>query len=194
MLLIKACYWSLDTTVRKYNPRLQCSVVDTAPCRVFASCLTLPAATIPPPSTTTEEPTTPPPTEILYGFTSDYHWDRFDRNSSKSQTVGGWSKATGLGQGPFGFGRAVAFGEGECMYDTDWMKPDPGDPSTEEDDSPVDGCMMNPANCTEGLSWSVWEQMIFGADVIGTAQILEEFLTSISVNPYYIFLLCPQLV
>ena len=31
------------------------------------------------------------------------------------------------------------------------------------DDHP---CMMNPMNCTEGFSWSVWENMMFGADIV----------------------------
>merc|ERR1719245_778489 len=27
--------------------------------------------------------------------------------------------------------------------------------------------MLNPANCTEGFSWSVWEKMVFGSDIVG---------------------------
>ena len=30
----------------------------------------------------------------------------------------------------------------------------------------IDPCMLNPMNCTEGFSWSVWEKMVFGADVV----------------------------
>jgi len=46
------------------------------------------------------------------------------------------------------------------MYDTTWMKPDV------ENDLDIDPCMLNPLNCTDGLSWSVWEQMQYGADII----------------------------
>jgi len=76
--------------------------------------------------------------------------------------VGGWNPNTGLGQGPFGFGKAVKFVEEQCMYDTTWMKPDV---DNELDDDP---CMMNPLNCTNGLSWSVWEQMQYGSDLLDT--------------------------
>merc|ERR1719483_1569478 len=133
----------------------QCVLPTTTEC---FDCTTTTA----PPPTTTEEPTTPPPTEVLYGFTSDYHWDQFDKNVTKRNKVGGWNPNTGLGQGPFGFGKAVKFVEEQCMYDTTWMKPDV---DNELDDDP---CMLNPLNCTNGLSWSVWEQMQYGSDLLDT--------------------------
>ena len=37
----------------------------------------------------------------------------------------------------------------------------PSPPDTEKDP-----CMLNPMNCTDGFSWSVWEKMSFGADVV----------------------------
>ena len=45
------------------------------------------------------------------------------------------------------------------MYDTNWMKPD------EEQGLKYDPCMWNPMNCTEGVSFSVWEKMSFGEEV-----------------------------
>ena len=46
---------------------------------------------------------------MLYQSTADYHWDRFDKNSSKQNVLGGWKKGGGgLAQGPFGFGKAVS--------------------------------------------------------------------------------------
>ena len=48
----------------------------------------------------------------------------------------------------------------QCIYDKKWMKPDS---KNGFDDHP---CMMNPMNCTEGFSWSVWENMMFGADIV----------------------------
>jgi len=78
--------------------------------------------------------------------------------------VGDWKKETGLGQGPFGFGKAVMFGDKQCMYDTDWMLPE--SVFQEESELEFDPCMSNPVNCTEGLSWSVWEQMSYGSDII----------------------------
>ena len=48
------------------------------------------------------------------------------------------------------------------MFDETWMKPD-----KENGFEDTDPCMMNPANCTEGFSWSVWEKMVFGADIVG---------------------------
>ena len=46
---------------------------------------------------------------MLYPSTSDYHWDRFDKNSSNQEIVGDWKKKEGMAQGPFGFGKAVSF-------------------------------------------------------------------------------------
>ena len=46
------------------------------------------------------------------------------------------------------------------MYDTTWMKPDV------ENELDHDACMLNPMNCTKGLSWSVWEQMQYGSDLL----------------------------
>ena len=46
------------------------------------------------------------------------------------------------------------------MYDKKWMKPDT------ENGFEDDPCMLNPMNCTEGFSWSVWENMMFGADIV----------------------------
>merc|ERR1719382_2409710 len=40
------------------------------------------------------------------------------------------------------------------------MKPDV------ENELDHDACMLNPMNCTEGLSWSVWEQMQYGSDLL----------------------------
>ena len=44
------------------------------------------------------------------------------------------------------------------MYDTDWMKPEEG--------LEIDPCMMNPINCTEGISISAWEQMSFSTETL----------------------------
>ena len=49
----------------------------------------------------------------------------------------------------------------QCLTDESWMKPDV-DNGFEE----IDPCMLNPMNCTEGFSWSVWEKMMFGPDVV----------------------------
>ena len=49
------------------------------------------------------------------------------------------------------------------MYDEAWMKPDI---ANELENDP---CMLNPANCTEGFSWSIFENMVFGADIVGPA-------------------------
>ena len=48
------------------------------------------------------------------------------------------------------------------MFDETWMKPD-----KENGFEETDPCMLNPANCTEGFSWSVWEKMVFGSDIVG---------------------------
>jgi len=40
------------------------------------------------------------------------------------------------------------------------MKPDV------ENELDHDACMLNPMNCTKGLSWSVWEQMQYGSDLL----------------------------
>ena len=49
----------------------------------------------------------------------------------------------------------------QCMYDETWMKPDT---ANELENDP---CMLNPRNCTEGFSWSIFENMVFGADIVG---------------------------
>lgn len=49
-----------------------------------------------------------PASEMLYDFTADYHWDRFDVNSTASELIGGWKPKTGFAQGPFGFGKAIS--------------------------------------------------------------------------------------
>jgi len=79
---------------------------------------------------------------------------------TKRNIKGNWKPGTGLGQGPFGFGKAVKFADEQCMYDTTWMKPDV------ENGLDNDPCMINPLNCTDGLSWSIWEQMQYGSDII----------------------------
>ena len=46
----------------------------------------------------------------------------------------------------------------QCMYDTNWMRAEEG--------LETDPCMMNPMNCTEGLSISAWEQMAFSSETL----------------------------
>lgn len=127
-------------------------------------------------STTTTEPpppTTLPPDQVLYPRTSDYHWDRFDKNATGTEIVGGWSlKPDGKAQGPLGFGNAIKFKTEECMYDTNWMKKD------EELGLKYDPCMWNPMNCTEGVSFNVWEKMSFGDEVFEGGQGDKRYLMS----------------
>ena len=53
--------------------------------------------------------TTPPPEQLLYSFTSTYHWPQFNKNATRNNFIGNWKSLTGLGQGPFGFGKAIKF-------------------------------------------------------------------------------------
>lgn len=112
-------------------------------------------------STTTPEPTTLPPSEVLYAQTSDYHWDQFHKNSTKK--YGGWKAPEGLGQGPFGFGKSTAFKDGQCLEDSNWEKNGVDGDGNQLD---FDPCMWNPENCTDGISFSVWEQMVYSSDVV----------------------------
>ena len=47
------------------------------------------------------------------------------------------------------------------MYHTSWMKPD------KKNGLSNDPCAMNPINCTDGISFSIWEQLSYPGDVIG---------------------------
>lgn len=58
----------------------------------------------------------------------------------------------------------------QCMYDRDWMKPDAG--------LDIDPCMNNPANCTEGISFNIWEQMIFTGDIMLGKDVSKRYLVS----------------
>jgi len=109
---------------------------------------------------------------MLYPHTTDYYWTRFDQNSSLREMIGGWEEETGFGQGPFSFGSAIKLKDEQCMYDTDWMKPDEGLGLD------IDPCMYNPANCTEGISFSIWEQMIFTEDIMLGKDIEKRYLVS----------------
>jgi len=106
-------------------------------------------------------PTTPHPSQLTYQASSDYHWPQFNKNVTKDGISGNWRPATGTDIGPFGFGKALKFEDYQCLTDENWMKPDV-DNGFEE----IDPCMLNPMNCTEGFSWSVWEKMMFGPDVV----------------------------
>jgi len=98
---------------------------------------------------------------MLYGSTADYYWEQFDKNVTKRNMIGGWKPDTGTVSGLVGFGKALSFEEGQCLVDTKWAKPDPNNTV-----NGLDPCMSNPINCTEGLSYSVWELMVWSPDVL----------------------------
>ena len=107
---------------------------------------------------------------------ADYHWPQFNKNVTAAGIAGGWKPGWGTSNGPLGFGKAIYLEDYQvfpqcstlvsntspcqCMYDESWMKADT------EAGLEVDPCMLNPANCTEGFSWSIFENMMFGADIV----------------------------
>ena len=76
--------------------------------------------------------------------------------------LGDWEPDTGLVSGLVGFGKAVSFGDNQCLVDTNWAEQD------ENSTTGFDRCMSNPMNCSEGLSYSVWEFMTYSSDVLET--------------------------
>lgn len=97
---------------------------------------------------------------MLYGFTCDYHWEQFDKNVTKKNIVGDWTKEEGLVSGLVGFGKAINLVDEQCMKDDRWAEPDANSSTG------FDPCMGNPENCTDGLSYSIWENMVYSADVL----------------------------
>jgi len=58
------------------------------------------------------------------------------------------------------------------MYHTTWMKPPVAGMTNEP-------CVMNPLNCTNGISFSVWEQLLYDANVIrGTTNTNKRYIIS----------------
>jgi len=98
---------------------------------------------------------------MLYGSTADYYWEQFNKNVTKRNMIGGWKEDTGTVSGLVGFGKALSFEEGQCLVDTKWARPDKNNTV-----NGLDPCMSNPMNCTEGLSYSVWELMVWSPDVL----------------------------
>lgn len=109
---------------------------------------------------------------MLYGSTADYYWEQFDRNTTKRNMLGGWQKDPGLVSGLVGFGKAVQFTDGQCMVDTKYAEPDANSTNG------FDKCMTNPMNCTDGLSFSVWEMMSFSSDVIEGKSTSKKYVVS----------------
>lgn len=100
------------------------------------------ATTAPPPTTTGVIPTYAP-SDLLYARTTNYHWPTFSAN--QTNTVGNWKEETGYGEGPFGFGKSIKFKEDECMADSKWVENN-------------DVCALNPKDCPDGLTVSIWEK------------------------------------
>ena len=61
----------------------------------------------------------------------------------------------------------------QCLADSKWAKVDANNSV-----NGLDPCMGNPINCTEGLSYSVWEMMTYSADVIEGASNTKKYIVS----------------
>ena len=49
-------------------------------------------------------------------FLSDYHWEQFDKNVTKKNIVGDWTKEEGLVSGLVGFGKAINLVDEQVRY------------------------------------------------------------------------------
>jgi len=89
------------------------------------------------------------PYEVRFSQTTTYHWTNFDVNASETSL----KKGLDVQQGPFGFGNAVVLDKikGQCLTDSEFATTD-------------DICIMNPKNCEDGLSASLFYKLEFNVN------------------------------
>lgn len=102
-------------------------------------------------STVPPEPYLWTPEALTYDRTTTYHWPNFNENATDIE--GEWTNSEGIGTGPFGFGSDVKLTDTSCMRDDDFIHA-------------TDECGKNPINCTDGLSFSIWEKMSYDTNVL----------------------------
>ena len=56
------------------------------------------------------------------------------------------------------------------MYDTNWMKP--------QSNYSNDPCMMNPENCTLGITFNIWESFSFSGELFNSGAVSKKYLMS----------------
>jgi len=95
-----------------------------------------------------------PPYSVKYEDTNDYHWPLIsEKDDTAFADKDGKVEPLNGTRGPFGFGDAVQLNDDKCIVKSGFGKKG-------------DKCIMHPKDCKDGLSFSIWEKVIYQEDVL----------------------------
>ena len=84
-----------------------------------------------------------------YGKTSDYYWPLIGSGDQTGMVNGKEVESTA---GPFGFKEAIMLKKDHCIVKSSFVRK-------------KDKCILNPIDCSNGLSFSIWEKVVYNEDI-----------------------------